>query len=69
MDRAHYYTKDHPEANGRKPLAGEHAYSLIFPLADGNELEMHCGEETLEKFAEMLGSMMIDDDAESVVPE
>jgi len=61
MPPVHYYTVDHPEANGRTPQKGEHAYSFQFPLADGNDLVIHCGQESMERFAEFLGSMIIDD--------
>lgn len=63
------YTKDHPQANGREPLAGEHAYQFIFPLANGNSAVICCGVETLEKFREFLGSMQLDDALESPQPE
>ncbi len=59
-----FYTKDHPEANKRVPNRGERAYKLTFPLADGSSLEVHCGEETFDKFREFLGSMVIDDELE-----
>lgn len=58
------YVKDHPEANGRKPLPGEHGYILRFPLASGTSLEVRCGTETLNKFREFLGSLAIDEEAE-----
>lgn len=54
------YVKDHPEANGRIPKRGEHGYTLKFPLASGDDLEILCGYETLEYFREFLGSMDID---------
>lgn len=59
------YTIDHPEANGRKLEPGEHAYRFLFPLADGSELEIHCGDQTMCRFQEFIGSMIIDDDAEA----
>lgn len=69
MTTTHFYAKDHPEANGRKPQPGEHAYKLQFPLADGNEVFIHCGDETFSRFAEMIGSMALDDAAdESAAP-
>jgi hypothetical protein len=58
-----FYAKDHPEARGRTPQAGEHAYELIFPPDDGNSVAIKCGEETLTKFREFLGSMALDDDS------
>jgi hypothetical protein len=56
MISSHFYTKDFPEANGRIPVQGEHAYTFTFHLADGDEVVIHCGDETLEKFREFLGS-------------
>lgn len=56
-----FFTKDHPEANGRTPQSGEHEYTLTFPLADGSSLYIRCGEESLDKFREFLGSMSLDD--------
>ncbi len=64
MMTSHFYSKDHPEANGRKPKPGDRAYVFQFPLEDGNDLHIHCGDETLAKFREFLGSMILDDDAE-----
>lgn len=56
--------KDHPEANGRIPKPGEHGFTLTFPLADGDQLNVLCGRETLNRFAEIIGSMAIDDESE-----
>lgn len=55
------YVKDHPEANGRMAQRGEHGYTLKFPLASGETLEVMCGEETLNHFRDFLGSMALDD--------
>lgn len=60
----HLYTKDWPEANGRTPVAGEHEYTFMFPLANGNSVVIHCGTETLDKFRDFLGHMQLDDEAE-----
>lgn len=60
-----FFTKDHPEIGGRRPKPGEHAYQLRFPLADGSELVLHCGDETLGRFRELLGSMDLDDALET----
>lgn len=54
-------TKDHPAANGREPQAGEHGYTLKFPLDDGSDLELECGSETFARFSDMIGRLMIDD--------
>lgn len=61
----HIYTKDHPEANGRTPQSGEHAYTFTFPLADGASLEVHMGDESISKFRDFLGSMDIDEAMET----
>lgn len=59
-----YRTKDHPEAGGRTPQSGEHAYSLRFPLDNGMDLLVECGEETLSRFSDMIGRLLIDNEAE-----
>lgn len=59
-------TKDHPEACGRAPLAGEHGYTLTFPLEDGTNLDVLCGEESLLRFSDMIGRMLIDNAAASI---
>lgn len=61
-------TCDHPERNGRTPKPGEKGYTLVFPLEDGledAELRLQVGEETMYRFATMIGQMMIDDAAEA----
>ncbi len=60
-----FIVKDHPEANGRTAVKGEHGYTLRFPLQDGTELQVLCGEETLTRFSDMIGRMLIDNDAEA----
>ena len=54
MMTSYFYTKDHPRANGRIPLPGEHTYSFTFPLQDGNDLVVYCGEETLHEMKRLL---------------
>lgn len=63
MSTTWFYTKDHPQANGRTPLAGEQAYTLTFPLSDTAEIKVCCGAETFARFGEMIGSMVLDDEA------
>ena len=58
-------TKDHPEANGRKPQPGEVQYTFTFPLEGGESLLVRMGKESLNKFQEFLGSMAIDDAEET----
>lgn len=66
MERSQdFRTKGHPEANGRQPVAGDHAYTFTFPLENGGELRVHGGHEDLERFSDMIGRMMIDDNADS----
>lgn len=64
MTTAHFYCKDHPKANHRKPEPGDREYTLRFPLEDGNEIAVHCGDETFSRFSEMIGSMALDDAAD-----
>lgn len=58
-----FYVEDHPEANGRIPQPGEHGYTLTFPLQDGSKLHVLCGKETLDRFSDMIGRMLIDNEA------
>ncbi len=64
MMTTHYYTTDHPTAPGRKPVKGDTGYALRFPTDDGNEIVVNCGRVCLESFAEMLGSLLIDEECE-----
>lgn len=69
MMTTYVYTKDHPEANRRRPIPGERAYLFTFPLQDGNDIVVCCGAETLLRFSDMIGRMLIDDaeaDGESI---
>jgi hypothetical protein len=38
-------TKDHPEANGRKPIPGDTAYTFTFIDEHGTKVNIHMGEE------------------------
>lgn len=49
-------TQDHPEAVGRKVRVGETGYILRFPLNDGRELVLKCGEQGIQT----LSNLMID---------
>jgi hypothetical protein len=44
-----FHTKDHPEANGRTPRAGEVGHELSFPLDDGRQLTVKIGPEGLRR--------------------
>ena len=59
-----FRTVDHPEANGRTPLSGEHGYALTFPLENGETMTVECGEETFMRFSDMIGRLLIDNAAE-----
>ncbi len=61
----HHYAEDWPSRRPGGPMAGDHEYTLMFPLMDGTSLEVHCGNETIRKFREFLGSMDLDDMAEA----
>ena len=56
-----FRTVTHPEAHGRMPVKGDYAYTLKFPLENGDDLVVECGQEDLDRFAEMIGKMMVDD--------
>lgn len=40
-----FRTKDHPEANGRRPLNGDQQWTLNLPLEDGRTLFVSMGKE------------------------
>lgn len=44
MSELHFKTKDHPEANGRKPKLGESCWTPHFPIENGDTLYLHMGE-------------------------
>lgn len=54
--------KDDPEANGRKPVFGEHRFTLTFPLENGDILNVHMGREGLNHFADFIASLLVDED-------
>lgn len=53
--------KDDPEANGRVPLKGEQRFSLLFPLENGDSLNVHMGQESMNYFNTFLAQMMFND--------
>lgn len=59
-----YKCKDDPEANGRIPAQGDQRFTLTFPLENGDDLKVHMGREGLNHFADFLGSLVIDEEAE-----
>lgn len=56
-----YRTKDHPEANGRKPQTGESQWTAIFPLENGDVLHVSMGR----KGRDLLFGMLIADCSDS----
>lgn len=46
---------DHPEANGRQPLAGERGWTLSIPLENGDDyLEIRLGKRGRDAILDML---------------
>jgi len=56
-----YRTKDHPEANGRQPIAGEHAWTFTFPIEDGSTLTVHVGKKGRAALLNMANQEAADD--------
>lgn len=59
-----FRTTGHPEANGRAPLKGEQAWTLIFPLEDGRKLHVEVGKEDFQHFVKMLTQYVVDTEHE-----
>lgn len=53
-------TQDHPEANGRKPQAGEAQYILRFPTDDGKELVLKMGQGCMSTLQDLFFDMLTD---------
>ena len=53
-----FRTEDHPEANGKKPSAGETYYELRFPLENGKELVVNLGEKGFQILTNHLIDML-----------
>lgn len=49
-----FRTKDHPEANGREPQAGDQGWTLTFPLEEGGFLFVHTGRTGRDAMRAML---------------
>lgn len=45
MGMLEFRTKDHPEANGRKPVEGDVAWTARIPLENGEELVLRMGKQ------------------------
>ena len=53
-----FRTRCHPEANGRKPRAGETQWALILPLESGEILQIKMGKEGFETISQFFLDMM-----------
>lgn len=62
MNELIYKTKDHPEANGRKPEIDDEAYTLWFPLENGDKLTIQMGKEGIAHLRNVILSQQIDDE-------
>ena len=51
-------TKCHPEANGRKPKAGDSCYSVHFPLENGEKLTVEMGQQGFDTVTSLLMDML-----------
>lgn len=49
-----FKTKDHPEANGKKPIIGQQEWTLSFPLEDGERLIVKIGRRGRDALLSML---------------
>ena len=45
---------DHPQANGRTPIAGETAYAFKFKREDGEVIEIKFGEKAFNEFSQFI---------------
>jgi hypothetical protein len=51
-------TKDHPEALGRKPLIGEHAYTFHFWTEFGEKIAIEMGEKAFQSTSQVMLDML-----------
>ncbi len=58
MNHTLYKTQDHPEANGRKALAGESEYPLTFTLDSGELLTVRLGQAGFDTVTNLLMDMI-----------
>jgi hypothetical protein len=54
MSSYKFKTKDHPEADGRRPVNGDQEWRLVLPLEDGGTLTIHMGHVTRTAIKSML---------------
>lgn len=62
MSERVFKTKDHPEANGRKPEKGDVQYDLRFPLEDGTKLHVLMGREGIKRVQTVVLEELADDE-------
>ena len=62
-----FLTDDHPEANGRIPIAGENCYALHFTLENGSHLCVKMGEKGYQTFTNFIRQMAIDDQVDAIL--
>jgi hypothetical protein len=53
-----FKTKDHPEANGRKPKFGEAEYQCTFPIEDGRFVTIRMGQAGFDNTTNLLMDML-----------
>lgn len=56
-----FRTKDHPEANDRTPVHGEHAWTFTLPLDDGTTLAVKVGRVGRDAIIRMAHEEAVDD--------
>lgn len=52
---------DHPEANGRQAVPGEHVWTYIVPLENGVRLRLQLGAESRRQFVDLIAMDIVDD--------
>jgi hypothetical protein len=57
-----FITRDHPEANGRRPVFGEFSYAITFPLEDGSTLRVKVGAEGMRHLRNVVLAELCDDE-------
>lgn len=55
--------KSHPEANGRRPVAGDEAFTAFFTTEDGGKVNIEMGREDYVNHAAAIVRMLQDDPA------
>ena len=57
-------TRDHPEANGRRPVEGEHQWEFTFPLECGSTLRVLMGDKGLRDLRSVITDQILDEQAQ-----